>query len=143
MLMILKISTSISQDTFFAFDGGWYSSTLCIVFALTPAPVGQPRQIISAHFWNMIVGIIFQNIPTSDFNDFMSDRGVSNGRGIPLIWKQALSVAVGVSGQAYLGILHPPATGLALAFATKKWSWVRLMSINDAILYACSPFPFP
>ena len=126
MLMILKISTSI-QDTTYAFDASWYSSTLCILMALTPAPVGQPRQIFAAHLWNMMVGMLLELIPTGEFTDFLEWREVGGGFGMPLIWKQALSVAVGVSGQAFLGILHPPATGLSLAFVTHpKWSWVRI-----------------
>ena len=128
MLMILKISTSV-QDTTYAFEGEWYGSTLCILMALTPAPVGQPRQIIAAHLWNMMVGMLFQLIPTGDFTDFLEWREIGGGFGMPLIWKQALSAAIGVSGQAFLGILHPPATGLSLAFATySKWSWVRILS---------------
>ena len=126
MLMILKMSTSISPHETFAFDGSWYSSTLCILFALTPAPVGQPRQIIAAHLWNMIIGLLIRLIPTGDVIDFMEWRLVrSSDYGMPLIWKQALAVSLGVSGQAYFGILHPPATGLSLAFATNEiWSWV-------------------
>lgn len=117
MLMVLKISNTIGQDRLFAFDGGWYSSTLCILFALTPAPVGQPRQIIAAHLLNMLVGILTRLIP------------ISGANGMPLIYKQALSVALGVSGQAYLGMLHPPATSLSFAFVTSvKWSWVRHLS---------------
>lgn len=34
MLMILKMSSSISPSKTFAFEGLWYSSTLCIMFAL-------------------------------------------------------------------------------------------------------------
>jgi hypothetical protein len=34
MLMILKMSSSISPSKTFAFEGSWYSSTLCIMFAL-------------------------------------------------------------------------------------------------------------
>ena len=49
MLMMLKLSHTISLNSAFALDGAWYSSTLCILFALTPAPVGQPRQIVLAH----------------------------------------------------------------------------------------------
>lgn len=131
MLMILKMSTSISSSQTFAFDGSWYSSTLCILFALTPAPVGQPRQIISAHLWNMIIGMLIKLIPTGGAIDLMEWRLVSSGYGMPLIWKQALAVSVGVSGQAYLGILHPPATGLSFAFATnEKWSWVSPDSVK-------------
>merc|ERR1711971_978385 len=51
MLTILKISISIGDSSTYAFDGGWYASTLCIIYALTPAPVGQPRQIFAAHLW--------------------------------------------------------------------------------------------
>ena len=51
---LLKIDLGIPDD--FDFDPGWYASSLCIVWALTPAPVGQPRQIVAAHLWNMFVG---------------------------------------------------------------------------------------
>lgn len=53
-LTLLKINLGIPDD--FDFDAGWYASSLCIVWALTPAPVGQPRQIVAAHLWNMFVG---------------------------------------------------------------------------------------
>ena len=145
MLMILKMSTSISPDSAIAFDGTWYSSTLCILFALTPAPVGQPRQIIAAHWWNMIIGILLQFVPTGNFVDFPSwgDTDVS-GFGMPIIWKEALAVAIGVSGQAYLGILHPPATALSIAFATnERWSWVRIIVVlNHCVLYLLTHFFF-
>lgn len=138
MLAVLKLSTAISRGAVFAFDGSWYSGTICIMFALTPAPVGQPRQVVAAHFWSMLVGFIFQQIPTGGVRDFMERRQVSSDSryGIPLIWKQAMAVGFGVSGQAYLGILHPPATGLSLSFATHKiWSWVRLVLLFIFILF--------
>ncbi len=81
----------------------------------------------------MLVGIALQPIPTEDFLDFMGwgKANPDERAGMPLIWKQALAVALGVSGQAYMGILHPPATGLSLTFASHaKWSWVRHMLIR-------------
>ena len=121
----------------------WYSSTLCIVYALTPAPVGQPRQIFAAHLWNMLVGIACQQIPTGGFGDFMEWSGASPDAesGMPLIWVQALAVALGVSGQAYIGIIHPPATGLSLTFASKpQWTWSTMASVMlaDCIVVAIS-----
>jgi hypothetical protein len=73
----------------------------------------------------MLVGMAINYIPTGDLIDFAEWRLVSSEYGMPLIWKQALAVSIGVSGQAYLGILHPPATGLSFSFATHhKWSRV-------------------
>merc|ERR1711862_443547 len=61
--------------------------------------------------------------------------------GMPMIWKQALAVAIGVSGQAYLGILHPPATGLSNAFAKNpslNWGTVASVIIVDAVVVTMS-----
>mmetsp|Transcript_10353 Transcript_10353/g.18687 ORF Transcript_10353/g.18687 Transcript_10353/m.18687 type:complete len:266 (+) Transcript_10353:3-800(+) len=132
MLTLLKVAKAVRSDSKWDFDAGWYSSTLCIVYALTPAPVGQPRQIFAAHLWNMLVGIACQQIPTGGFGDFMELSGASPDAesGMPLIWVQALAVALGVSGQAYIGILHPPATGLSLTFASKpQWTWSTMASV--------------
>ncbi|KAL7536995.1 hypothetical protein ACHAXR_007527 [Thalassiosira sp. AJA248-18] len=133
MLTVLKIAKSLEEaDGDFAFDGGWYSSTLCIVFALTPAPVGQPRQIFMAHLWNILVGMACREIPTGGFSDFMEWSGAPPDAeyGLPLIWVQALAVGLGISGQAYIGILHPPATGLSLTFASKpQWTWTTIVSV--------------
>lgn len=115
MLAILHIARHDSFD----FEPGWYTSTLCIVFALTPAPVGQPRQIFSAHLWNMLVGLACRQIPTN--------------WGLSLLWVQALAVALGISGQAFIGILHPPATGLSMVFASdSQWTWSTIASVMMA-----------
>lgn len=120
----------------------WYTSTLCIVYALTPAPVGQPRQIFLAHLWNMLVGMACRQIPTGGFDHFMDWNGASDPGGtMPLIWVQALAVALGVSGQAYIGILHPPATGFSMAFVKKSdWTWTTMGSVMlvDCIVVALS-----
>lgn len=137
MLTILKIAKSVRTDSKFDFDGGWYSSTLCIVFALTPAPVGQPRQIFAAHLWNILVGLACRQIPDGGYDDFME----GSGYGLPLIWRQALAVALGVAGQAKLGILHPPATGLSMTFASKaQYSWATIASVmlTDAVVVVMS-----
>lgn len=153
-LTVLKIQTEIPTGNF-DFDGGWYASTLCIVWALTPAPVGQPRQIFAAHLFNMLVGILIQYIPTGCFSgvcdgsdalpiqDFTEwGEAEPEGRfGMPMIWKQALAVALGVSGQAYLGILHPPATGLSGAFAKNaslSWGTVATVIAVDAVVVTMS-----
>ena len=126
MLTILKISSSIGGGLY-AFEGSWYSSTLCIVYALTPAPVGQPRQIMAAHLWNMLVGIACRQIPSGAV-DFMAWKADSFG--LPLVWKQSLAVGLGIAGQAKLGILHPPATGLSIAFASNSiFSWSTMLSV--------------
>jgi len=135
MLTILKIAKSVQADGKFDFEPGWYTSTLCIVFALTPAPVGQPRQIFSAHLWNMLVGLACRQIPTGGFGDFMewSDASPDAEYGLPLIWVQALAVALGISGQAFIGILHPPATGLSMVFASdSQWTWSTIASVMMA-----------
>mmetsp|Transcript_3076 Transcript_3076/g.4661 ORF Transcript_3076/g.4661 Transcript_3076/m.4661 type:complete len:570 (+) Transcript_3076:101-1810(+) len=142
MLTVLKIAKAInSADPSFEFNPAWYGSSLCIIFALTPAPVGQPLQIFAAHLWNMLVGLALRQIP-------LELNSVSYG--IPLIWKQALSVAIGVAGQAKLGILHPPATGLSYAFVTPSkladgsysyaYSWGTIASVYlvDAAVVALS-----
>jgi len=101
-------------------NGGWYASTMCIVFALSSAPVGQPRQIIGAHIINALVGLAFQQIPStpnmSSFGDF-AQLAPSERSGLPLFWRESLAVGVGVAAQAWLGVMHPPATGLAFSFA--------------------------
>mmetsp|Transcript_16360 Transcript_16360/g.34538 ORF Transcript_16360/g.34538 Transcript_16360/m.34538 type:complete len:568 (+) Transcript_16360:399-2102(+) len=137
MLSLLRIATAVNGNdrTTFDFDGGWYSSSLCILFALTPAPVGQPRQIYLAHIWNILVGMALRQIPSGDFTFFFQFADAPPGAeyGLPLTWKQALAVAFGVSGQAFIGILHPPATGLSLAFASSdKWSWGTMLSVMAA-----------
>jgi len=148
MLTLLKLDKSLedtgadfaSTGTKFGFDGSWYASTLCIVFALTPAPVGQPRQIVLAHVWNIVVGLVCRQIPDGDLGDFMEVSGAGPG-GMPLIWKQSLAVALGVSGQARLGILHPPATALSYAFAASqdwRWSTIGLVMLADFIVVIMS-----
>ena len=140
MLTVLKIANTLnnSADPEFKLEGGWYASSLCIIFALTPAPVGQPRQIFAAHLWNALVGLAIRQIPTGT-TDFMEwDRLTNpNSYGLPLLWKQALAVSIGVSGQAKLGILHPPATGLSYAFvSSNKYSWGTIVSVYlaDAVV---------
>lgn len=118
MLALLKMNQSLQVDGRIGFDAGWYTSTLCIVFALTPASVGQPRHIFLAHLWNMLVGLACREIPTT--GDY----------GLPLMWVQALAVALGISGQAYIGNLHPPATGLSMIFASgPKWTWSTIVAV--------------
>mmetsp|Transcript_16960 Transcript_16960/g.40601 ORF Transcript_16960/g.40601 Transcript_16960/m.40601 type:complete len:574 (-) Transcript_16960:97-1818(-) len=137
MLTILKIASSVRTDSKFDFDGGWYSSTLCIVYALTPAPVGQPRQIFAAHLWNMLVGLACRHIPDGGYNHFME----GSDYGMPLIWKQALAVALGIAGQAYIGILHPPATGLSMTFTSKpeySWSTIASVMMTDCVVVVLS-----
>ena len=42
----------------------------------------------------------------------------------------SLAVSVGIAGQAYLGILHPPATGLSMAFATSStWKFTTIVAV--------------
>lgn len=149
-LTLLKINLGIPDD--FDFDAGWYASSLCIVWALTPAPVGQPRQIVAAHLWNMFVGRCVQYIPTGCFSegcsagDHLQDfvgwgQADTGGRGMPMIWKQALAVGLGISGQAYFGILHPPASGLSNAFAKYSgWDWATFASVMmaDAVVVTMS-----
>ena len=137
MLTILKISSSIGNGLY-AFEGSWYSSTLCIVYALTPAPVRQPRQLIAAHLWNMLVGLACRQIPSGAV-DFMAWKAESFG--LPLIWKQSLAVGLGIAGQAKLGILHPPATGLSIAFASKplySWSTILSVMLTDVVVVILS-----
>ncbi len=121
---------------------GVYAGTLCLIFALTPAPVGQPRQIFAAQLWNMLVGLVLRQIPTGPqaiptTQDFMNWN--SDSFGMPLIWKQALAVAFGVAGQAKLGILHPPATGLSYIFVDKySWATIATAYLLDVIVVALS-----
>mmetsp|Transcript_4142 Transcript_4142/g.7341 ORF Transcript_4142/g.7341 Transcript_4142/m.7341 type:complete len:581 (+) Transcript_4142:47-1789(+) len=130
MLALLKVEKSVRVDSNFNLDVGWYPSTLCIVFALTPAPVGQPRQIYLAHIFNILVGLACRQIPTGGFGDFEEWDGATNPHGLPMIWVQALAVGLGVSGQAFLGIMHPPATGMALTFASNPlWSWGTMAAV--------------
>lgn len=134
----------------FFIQSGWFSSTLCIVFTMTAAPSGQPPQIVCAHIWNALVGLgtfhdrgvarmqtIFlrssysstccsamRQIPSNDLQTFFEWEHVENeerhGFILPVAWKQAMSVAFGVSGMAYLGIMHPPASALSYTFVTNS-----------------------
>ena len=57
------------------------------------------------------------------------------------LWRQALAVALGVSGQAFLGIIHPPATGLSLAFASNpEWTWTTFVAVcaGDVVVVVIS-----
>eukprot|EP00984_Skeletonema_dohrnii_P020841 scaffold10267_cov120-Skeletonema_dohrnii-CCMP3373.AAC.5 len=113
--------THISSHYYSQSSDYWlqYASTMCIVFALSSAPVGQPRQIIGAHIINALVGLAFQQIPSTPAMDNFSDfaKLPPGQRGMPLFWKESFAVGVGVSLQAWLGVMHPPATGLAFSFA--------------------------
>ena len=82
------------------FTEGWYPSTLAIVFSLTAAPVGQPAHIVCSHMWNVLVGLAFRRT------------------GLPVNVNHSMSTAFGVTGMAYLGIMHPPASSLAYIFAS-------------------------
>ena len=65
----------------------------------------------------------------------------TSGRGMPMIWKQALAVGLGIGGQAYFGILHPPASGLSNAFAKYSgWDWATFASVMmaDAVVVTMS-----
>ncbi|KAL7500332.1 hypothetical protein ACHAWT_010498 [Skeletonema menzelii] len=149
MLAILRMNDAIenaqaSPDNIFKWDinGAWYASTLCIVFALSSAPVGQPRQIIGAHLINAFVGLAFQQIPTTfgmyNFEDFASIE-TGERKGMPLFWRVSLAVGVGISAQAWLGVMHPPATGLAFSFAYSnryEASNVAVVLLADLIIIA-------
>jgi hypothetical protein len=110
MLALDRVDVSL-KDLLHTFEPGWYTSTLCIVYSLTSAPVGQPSQIVLAHIWCSLVGLAFERIP------------------IPLFVKLALSTAVGVSGMASLGIMHPPATSFAYVFVLKSYTIFSLLMI--------------
>ena len=72
MLTVWKLEKTFQAGgSGFHFQASWYISTLCIVFALTPALVGQPRQIILAHLWNIIMGIACKQIPHGFLGNFM------------------------------------------------------------------------
>ncbi|KAL7464331.1 hypothetical protein ACHAXS_004661 [Conticribra weissflogii] len=126
------------------YEGAWYASSICIIFALTAAPVGQPRQIFLAHTWCILVGFVFQQIPTGGFEKLANVSDISNVErvpGLPLTWKQAFSTAFGISGQAYLGIIHPPASSLAFIFASEPaWKFKNLLPLlgGDVIMVIMS-----
>jgi len=173
MLALIKtddvIDTKAESDWIFSLDAGLYASSLCIVFALTAAPVGQvsvvfcaqclpshnsqlthtfqPTQIILAHIWNALIGLAFQNIPSGETNveDFFdlaeTEREYRQGLVLPVAWKQAMSVAFGVSGMALLGIMHPPASGLAFSFAfnsSELLLWDELHLRQYHLISSCS-----
>jgi hypothetical protein len=110
MLALDRVDVSL-KDVLHNFEPGWYASTLCIVYSLTSAPVGQPSQIVLAHIWCSLVGLAFERIP------------------IPMFVKLALSTAFGVSGMASLGIMHPPATSFAYVFALESYTIFSLLMI--------------
>lgn len=147
MLTILRVNDALEDanpDNIHKWNlnGGWYASTVCIVFALSSAPVGQPRQIIAAHLINAIVGLAFQQIPTTPgifhFSDF-AKMEPGERAGLPLFWKESFAVGVGVAAQAWLGVIHPPATGLAFSYAqSDRYSLSNLVVVilADFILIA-------
>jgi CBS-domain-containing membrane protein len=100
--MLALTSFNLPNDPLSAYEAGWFSSTLCIVFSLTAAPVGQPIQMVLSHIWNCLVGLAFRFTP------------------LPMRVKQSMSTAFGVSGMAILGIMHPPSTALAYTFASRS-----------------------
>ncbi|KAL3798852.1 hypothetical protein HJC23_004640 [Cyclotella cryptica] len=136
MMTLLMVNHSMPHDSW-SYDAGWYSGSLCILFSLTAAPVGQPRQILLAHVWNGLVGYAIQQIPTHKFADvWESDK-------VPLFWKQSLSVALGVAGQAYFGFIHPPATGLSFSFASPKMFGMKdlaMILLGDLVLISSAVF---
>lgn len=126
MLSVINIGGFVEGiDERFRFSTNWYASTLCIVYAMTPAPVGQPRQIFAAHLWNMLVGLACRLI--------ILPVGYKNA--------QALSVALSVAGQALMGIIHPPATGMSVAFVTNthyNTSTMLSVMLADVVVVAIS-----
>ena len=112
--MLALASFDKPSDPQAAYDAAWFSGTLCIVFSLTAAPVGQPVQIVLSHVWNCLVGLAFRYVP------------------LPMLVKQSMSTAFGVSGMAILGIMHPPSTSLAYVFASRsdidRLSLARILS---------------
>ena len=109
MLVLVKVDNTIRIQS--NIDGEWYASTLCIVFALTAAPVGQPSQILFAHVWCVLVGLACQRIP------------------FPQIVTVAMSTAFGASGMAYLGIMHPPATSISFLFAANATNTILSLTM--------------
>jgi len=136
MLAIGRVENLFKRnfESQWTFDSGIYASSLCIVFALTSAPVGQPTQIVLAHVWNALVGFAFQQIPSDGVDDFIEYANLADaerdGMVLPQAWKAALAVAFGISGQAFLGIMHPPATGLAFTFVENpEWGLSNLLMV--------------
>lgn len=122
MLALDRVDVSL-KDLLHNFEPGWYAGTLCIVYSLTSAPVGQPSQIVLAHLWCSLVGLAFERIP------------------IPKFVKIALSTAFGVSGMASLGIMHPPAISFAYVFAQKKsytyYSILMILLGGELCVFIC------
>ena len=104
MLALIKMDDTLMDYSgdFWTFDPGWWSSTLCIVFALTSAPVGQPFQIVMSHLWCALIGLACQYIPDSDIEDFFDfhreSREDREGMVLPQSWKQATAVASAIAG---------------------------------------------
>ena len=85
------------------------------------------------------MGLACKQIPNGGAGDYSELD--SSGFGMSLIWRQSLAVALGVSGQAYIGILHPPASGLSFAFAlSPEYSWrtIAPVMLVDAIIVIMS-----
>ena len=121
MLALDRVDVSLN-DLLHNFEPGWYAGTLCIVYSLTSAPVGQPSQIVLAHLWCSLVGLAFERIP------------------IPTFVKLALSTAFGVSGMASLGIMHPPAASFAYIFVLESYTVFSLLMIlfaGEECLFIC------
>ena len=104
MLALIKMDDTLMDKSGdpWTYDPSWWSSTLCIVFALTSAPVGQPFQIVMSHLWCALIGLACQHIPDSDIEDFFDyhreSREDREGMVLPQSWKQAIAVASAIAG---------------------------------------------
>uniref|UniRef100_A0A7S4M8H0 HPP transmembrane region domain-containing protein n=1 Tax=Odontella aurita TaxID=265563 RepID=A0A7S4M8H0_9STRA len=82
------------------------------LFCLPASPNSQPRNCLFGLTINVFVGMAFRRIPPTV---------------LPTWARGAISPAVSISAMAYLGYIHPPAGGAAVAFALgKEDEWLEL-----------------
>jgi len=120
VLWVDKAIFSISNNELF-YVLGPISSVQTMVFGLTQAPASQPRNIMLANIVSTPIGIALRYIHNP--ND---------------PWKMALTVGVATLLQTAMGVVHPPATAMAVSFVTST----RTLSSNEwkmygVMLFAC------
>ena len=104
------------------FENGLTASVVMIIYALTPAPAAQPRNIILGQLIAMLTGMTFALIPR-DLTDFAGTCPPRITFSTPLEWFRfsgAIATATGLSFG--LGVPHPPGAGLVLLFLNYPWN---------------------
>ncbi len=115
----LSLVTFLSQGILFwkddpdlyAFPVGPFGALATLLFALTNAPVAQPRNIV---FGTIIAGVT--GLSSSYFDT-----------AIPHWLRLTLGTSAALTIMAKLGVTHPPAGALATIFSSGKYHWGHLL----------------